>query len=336
MDVISMNYQTRFYPRDHKQHPHQVLLGSETHVNQRNLDSRVAHADGSGNQWFGTRNYFTNQYYDYVAGQFVWAGFDYLGEAGAWPSKGSRKNLISTTGFRKPISYYIQTLYTDSPMVRIAVADPAYSADREKYGHFDWLALGAHWNWPPQYDSMRVYTFANVPEVELLLNGRSLGVKKLKDYPQRIIDWEVPNRPGILKAVAERDGKVLASWQLETTGPAVKLELTGLQTLKDNGEDISSIEVDALDAEGRRVPENGRVVRFKVTGAGTLAGVDNGDLDSPEAFQADHRELRDGRCLLIVKSGRQPGKIQVTAEAEGLHPAALTIEVKKAARPPVL
>jgi beta-galactosidase len=336
MDVISMNYQTRFYPRDHTQHPRQVLLGSETHVNQRNLDSKVDHADGSANQWFGTRNYFTNKYYDYVGGQFIWAGFDYLGEAGPWPSKGSRKNLISTTGFRKPISYYIQTLYTDSPMVRLAVANPAYSADREKYDRSDWLALSAHWNWPPEYDSLRVYTFSNAPEVELLVNGKSLGTKRLKDYPQRIIDWEVPNSPGTLKAVAKKDGKVVASWKLQTTGPAVQLKLSGLERLKDNGEDISSIEVDAVDAAGRRVPEDGREVHFTVEGAGSLAGVDNGDLDSPEAFQAHHRQLRDGRCLVLVKSGRNPGVIKVTARAEGLRPATKTITVRKAGRPAVL
>jgi len=329
MDVISMNYQTRFYPRDHRQHPDQVLLGSETHVNQRNLASPAAN-NGKGNQWFGTRNYYTNKYYDYVGGQFVWAGFDYLGEAGPWPSKGNRKNLIAMTGFRKPISYYIQSLYTDSTLVRIAVADPAYHADREKYDRHDWLALKSDWDWSPKYDSLRVYTFSNAPEVELILNGKSLGVKKLKDYPERIIYWEVANHPGTLKAIAKRDGKIVATHELQTTGPAVKLKLIPDQKiLNANGEDLSHIKVVAVDDEGRRVPEDGRMIHFTIQGEGTITGVDNGDLDTSEKFKADKRELRDGRCLVIVKSKRDTGSIQLIAHAEGLKDVAVELKVGK-------
>lgn len=336
MDVISMNYQTRFYPRDHLQHPHQVLLGSETHVNQRNLGAPGAPNDGSGNQWFGTRDYRTGRYVSYVAGQFIWAGFDYLGEAGSWPSKGSRKNLIETTGFRKPFSYYIQSLYTDSPLVRIAVADPAFSADRQKYVGSDWLALASHWDWKPQYDSLRVYVFTNQPEAVLTLNGQSLGVKKQSDFPEKILYWEVPNRPGVLRASALSRGKTVATHTLETPERPARLLLTAdRDSLAADGEDLSHIEVRLVDASGRRVPETGRMVRFTITGPGTIAGVDNGDLDSPEAFQAKERTLQKGRCLVIVRTLRQAGTIRVQARADGLPESSLVIPVSPSAGPPV-
>jgi beta-galactosidase len=337
MGVISMNYQTRFYPRDHKEHPHQVLLGSETHVNQRNLASLHAPGDGSSNQWFGTRDYRTNQYFNYVGGQFIWAGFDYLGEAGPWPSKGSRKNLIETTGFRKPFSYYIQSLYTDTPLVHIAVADPHYYADRAKYGGFDWLALRSDWDWSPRFDSLRVYTFSNQPQVELILNGKSLGTRSLRDYPQRIISWEVPNSPGVLEAVAKRDGKVVTTHILQTTGAAVRLVLSPDRTTLDgSGEDLSFITVKAVDARGRTVPENGRVIHFRVSGPATLAGVDNGDMDSPESFTSDHRSLRNGKCLVIIRSAARPGTVTMTATADGLAEAKTLLEVNTVSGPHTL
>jgi hypothetical protein len=113
MDVISMNYQTRFYARDHEQHPNQVLLGSEVHLHQVNLNTPRDPKDNSGNQWWGTRDYATGEYFPYVAGQFIWAGVDYLGESEGWPSKGYRTTLVSMTNLRKPWSYFIQSLYTD-------------------------------------------------------------------------------------------------------------------------------------------------------------------------------------------------------------------------------
>jgi beta-galactosidase len=330
MDVISMNYQTKFYPRDHEQHPSQVLLGSETHVHQLNLNDSNQPNDGTGNQWFGTRDYVTNNYYNYVGGQFIWAGFDYLGEAGAWPSKGNRKNLIETTGFRKPFSFYIQSLYTDSSLVRIAVANPAFDGNKKKYDNSDWLALNSEWDWAPQNDSLRVYTFTNAPEVELSLNGKTLGKKRLTDYPNRIITWEVPNKPGVLKAVAFDGTKQVATHELKTTGVAVKLQLIAdKKTLSANGEDVSFIEVKAVDANGNRVSENGQRIQFSIEGAGVIAGVDNGDLDSREAFQSNHRELRDGRCLVIVRSDRKAGKIVLTATAEGLKETSVELNVQQ-------
>jgi len=337
MDVISMNYQTRFYARDHGQHPNQMLLGSETHLHQVELDDPRQPNDGSGNQWFGTRDYRTNQYYPYVVGQFTWAGFDYLGEAGAWPSKGNRRNLIEMTGFRKPFSYYEQSLYTDTPMVAIAVANPDFRENRRKYDNVDWLSLASHWNWPATLPTLRVYTFTNATSVELRLNGKSLGEKRTADSPNRIIAWEVPNQPGTLEAIAKNNGVQVATYTLKTAGKATHLVLIPDRTRIDaSGEDLANIEVRLEDANGIVVPDDASEVQFSISGAGKIAAVDNGDLDSPESFHANQRQTRQGRCLVIVQSARQPGAIQVTAHVDGLPEATVNIDSQAVAGPATL
>lgn len=328
MDVIGMNYQTRFYARDHLQHPNQVLIGSETHLHQLNdLNAPVNANDGSGNQWFGTRDYFTNQYVPYVAGQFTWAAFDYLGEAGPWPSKGSRLNLIHTTGFRKPFSYYEQSLYTDSPMVWIAVDNPDFAKNPAKYERANWNALESHWTWPKELKTLRVYTFTNCPSVELLLNGKSLGVKQLADYADRIITWDVPNEPGTLQAIAKKDGASVSTNELKTAGKPVEILLLPDKTgLVASGQDLSHIEARLVDSEGTIVPNPIALIHFEVSGPGVIAGVDNGDLDSPEPFKSNQRETRDGHCLVIVQSTSDAGKIHLTARAEGLPVAEVELD----------
>jgi beta-galactosidase len=333
MDVIAMNYQTRFYARDHSQHPNQVLIGSETHLHQLNdLNAPVNANDGSGNQWFGTRDYFTNQYVPYVVGQFTWAAFDYLGEAGSWPSKGSRHNLIYSTGFRKPFSYYEQSLYTDSPMVSIAIDNPDYVKNPAKYGDANWNALESHWTWPKELKTLRVYTFTNCPSVELLLNGRSLGVKQLADFADRIISWDVPNEPGTLHAIAKKDGASLATNELKTAGKPVKILLIPDKTdLAASGQDLVHLEARMVDSEGTIVPNVTTLIHFVMSGTGVIAGVDNGDLDSPEPFKSNQRETRGGHCLVIVQSTTDAGKIHLTARAEGFPASEIEIDSHPAA-----
>lgn len=328
MDVISMNYQTRWYPRDHQQHPDQVLLGSEVHLHQRNLGAPTDPKDGSGNQWFGTRDYATNEYYPYVAGQFIWAGFDYLGEAREWPSKGYRDALLNTCGFRKPFSWYHQSLYTDRPLVHIGVENPDYRRNPRRYGSGNWAALVSHWNLPAEQKTARVYTFTNAPAVRLLLNGKALGEKRLADFADRIIYWDVPNEPGTLRAVALQDGQSVAEHELKTAGKPARLQLLpDRRSLQPSGQDLAHVEVRVVDEAGVPVPGLTSRVQFTVSGSGKLAGVDNGDLDSAEDFHGAAREFRDSRCLAIVQSGRAAGKIRLVAKVDGLPVVGVEFEV---------
>lgn len=331
MDVVSENYQTVFYARDHEKYPNKVLLGGEVEEVRTDLepkDDRTA--------WFATRDSVTNKYYDYVAGQFIWAGVDYLGESWRWPRKGFGNNLITTAGFRTSFSPYVQSLYSDDPMVAIAVEDPRY--DSVPLGYFQgWHVQGAHWNWADATKPLKVFTYTNAPVVELLLNGKSLGEKRLADFANRIMYWEVPFAPGTLRALAKNDGKVVATYELKTAGKPAAVELKPDRgQLQASGEDLSFVEVRLVDADGVVVPNVPTEVHFEVSGPGIIAGVDNGDLDSLEPYKGNQRETRDGRCLVILQSKRESGTIHLRARADGLPETSVDIDVRPGGGPPTL
>lgn len=329
MDVISMNYQTRFYTRDHEQHPNQVLLGSEVHLHQVNLNTPRPASDNSGNQWWGTRDYATGKYFPYVAGQFIWAGVDYLGESEGWPSKGYRTTLVSMTGVRKPWSYFIQSLYTDEPMVYIAVDNPDFAKQPKRDAGGNFVALRSDWNLPADLPTARVYTFTNVETVELLLNGKSLGTKRAADYADHIILWDVPNQPGTVTAIARSAGKEVARYEIQSAGAPVKLQLVpDRSTVDATGQDLSFVSVEAVDANGHIVPGAADKVTCEVSGPGTLAAVDNADLDSPEVFKTNQRRLYGGRALAIVQSARETGTIHLVAHADNFPAASIDISVR--------
>ncbi|MFA7368438.1 MAG: glycoside hydrolase family 2 TIM barrel-domain containing protein [Kiritimatiellales bacterium] len=310
MDVVSCNYTHRFFERDHRKYPGLVFMLSEIGT------------DGSGEGWFD---------YDhaYTAGQFYWGGIDYIGESFGWPCKGWFRGLIDLAGFRKPASYYVESFYSDKPMVHVTVKEP-------KAGHnivwndvnLNWEFLADSWNWP-EGQKMKVFTYSNGDTVELFLNGRSLGTKKMADCPKMKMLWDVPFEPGTLKAVAYRDGKISAEHQLQTAGKAVRLVLeSDRPALKADGLDLAHITVKTVDADGIVVPDASQKICFAVTGAGTNAGADNGNMNSGELWQADERSAYNGRALLVVRSDRHPGMITVKATAEGLESAELKMSAQ--------
>ncbi len=332
MDVITMNYQTQNYARDHVQHPDQVFLGGEVYIHQfHNLNLHGRAVDSSASAWFATRDSVTNAYSPYVAGQFIWAGIDYLGESRRWlwPQKGNDKNLINTCGWRKPISYFIQSLYSDEPLVRIAVDPPDFERNFRKYCGRNWNGLNSHWTWPAEIKTLRVYTFTNADQVELILNGKSLGEKRLADFGEHIIHWDVPNEPGTLEAVARINGTVVATHNLKTSGLAARLQLiSDRDQLEASGQDLAYVEARMVDESGNIVPHMQTGILFRISGPGFIAGVDNGDLDSQEEFKAWKRQLRGGHCLAIVQSTREPGVIRLRAGWGGMEEESIEIEVK--------
>ena len=212
-------------------------------------------------------------------------------------------------------------------MVRIVVFDPSGKDVPGKQG-WGWPQMASHWNWMGAGKSLKVATFANCPAVELLLNGKSLGDKKLVDFPDRIITWEVPNQAGTLRVVGRTNGKAVCAHELKTAGQPTQLLLSPDRSrLLADGHDLSHLEVNLRDADALLVPDADRLVRFEIKGPGTILAVDNGDLNSDEAYQGDRRTTKAGRCLVIVRASRQPGQILVTAAAAGLAPATTAIEV---------
>jgi beta-galactosidase len=247
----------------------------------------------------------------FVAGTFVWTGFDYRGEPQplAWPSTGSSFGCMDQCGFPKTAFYIHQAEWvTDRPV----------------------LQLIPHWNWPGQEGKpVKVMAITNAAEVELRLNGRPVGDRTRVDPIDVTATWQVPYAPGKLEAVGYRDGKEVSRVAVETTGDPVALRLVpDRSALADDGRDAMPVTVQAVDAQGRVVPTAHPSAVFTASASGRVIGVANGDPIDHEPDTADRRTLYNGLAQVILQStagGTQP--ITLTAEADGLRAAALTVMV---------
>jgi beta-galactosidase len=246
----------------------------------------------------------------WVFGEFVWTGFDYLGEPTPyeWPSRSSYFGIVDLAGFPKDRFYLYQSRWTRQPMVHLL----------------------PHWNWEPRKDEpaplVPVWAYSNCQSVELFLNGRSLGEKRFADTADLHVAWEVPWEAGELKAVAKNDGRKVCEDVVRTAGPAVRMELTpDRRVIRADGCDLSYVTVRMLDKDGNVVPNAANMVRFKVTGAGRLEGVDNGDPTSMLSLKGNFMNAFHGLCLAVVKGGRKAGKITLIAACDGLPDTELMI-----------
>ena len=267
-----------------------------------------------------------------VLGEFVWTGFDYLGEPTPyfmgndpkdWPSRSSYFGTVDLAGFPKDRYYLYQSRWTTEPMVHVL----------------------PHWNWPGyEGKNIPVMAYTNCDEVELFVNGKSLGRKQRFSEPVTLpvgqntskdlkfaskyrLEWNVPYEPGSLKLVGYKDGKVAATDEVRTAGAPSQIELVpDRRAIQADGQDLSFITVRIVDAKGVVCPLADNLVQFKVTGAGRVAAVDNGNPATTEPFQADYRKAFNGLALLIVRSnGGQSGAIQVTASSAGLASASVLL-----------
>lgn len=189
--------------------------------------------------------------------------------------------------------------------------------------------MARHWNFPGCEERLlRIETPTNCETVELLLEGKSLGVRRAADYPNRTILWYVPYAPGALRAVGRNGAAVAAEDEIRTAGEAAALELrVDHPALAADGQDAACVEVEIVDEAGVVVPTADRPVTFAVSGAGRLLGTDNGDLRGPEPYAGPVRTTRGGRCLAVVQAGREAGVITVTATAAGLPPVTVPVTV---------
>jgi beta-galactosidase len=247
----------------------------------------------------------------WVAGEFVWTGFDYIGEPTpyGWPSRSSYFGIVDLAGFPKDRYYLYQSVWRTEPVVHLL----------------------PHWNWPGfEGRPIPVWCITNCDSVELFLNDKSLGEKKLDRQTSLHVEWPVPYQPGTLRAVGRRGGAVVQRDEVATAGPAVKLVLKPDRAkIAADGDDLSFVEVQVVDKEGRVCPSADHLVRFKLDGGASIAGVDNGDPTNHEPFKADRHKVFHGLGLVVVKATRTPGKAMLRAESEGLEAADVVIESMK-------
>lgn len=311
MDVVSVNYMERFFSRDHEKYPGMIFILSE------------AFSNGGAKAWFSYDRSF-------VAGQFYWGGIEYHGEA-KWPKKGWFRGHVDRCCFRKPISYYLEATYSDNPMIHIAVYNEKnVFSDIWNDVKLELRDMESHWNWKPG-EKLKLATYTNCETVELFLNNVSQGTRRLKSCPEMLMEWEIDFAPGALKAVGRNNGEVAATHELCTAGKPTKIRLVpDREQLLANGLDLAHIAVEVTDENGTIVPYAENTVKFDVSGAAINAGVDNGDLESDELWQADCRKVHKGRALIVVRSKREYGKVTIKAEAETLTTAIVNLPVNRA------
>jgi len=300
LDIVGYNYQEPRYPADHAKFPRRIILGSE---NGHRFDDWTVACDN-----------------DYVLGQFLWTGIDYLGEAYEWPNRASDFGLLDLCGFKKPNAWFRQSLWNDQPMVYLCA-----SSGDAKWG-FSRMHGEESWNWPSNATvTVRCYTTCS--EVQLTLNGKPVGTKRLSDAVHGALTWEVPFEPGVLKAAGRNNGSACCEFDLKTAGPAQHIELLpDVKELRADGRDICHIEFRIADAQGVRVPDATTEVTFVADGPAELLGIENGDLNSPATGKDPVRNAYRGRGLAILQSRAVPGKITVTATSLGLDSASVVLD----------
>lgn len=325
VDVQGCNYlKTGNMDQFHPQFPQQPVLYSES---ASTLSTRGIYAndvakgyvsayDVNAPSWGNTAedNWVHCLERPYVAGTFVWTGFDYRGEPTpyGWPCISSHFGILDMCGFPKDNFYYYQAWWTEQPVLHVL----------------------PHWNWPERLgETIPVWVHSNCEEVELFLNRRSLGRQRVT--PGRHLEWQVTYAPGTLLAKAFRGGRKLLETTVETAGaPAAIRLLADRDALYADGEDALQVTVQIVDAAGRVVPTADALVAFKLSDNALLLGVGNGDPSSHENDKAGARRAFNGLCAAVVQAGLKPGVITLDATAPGLLPARLQLTARRRARRP--
>ena len=323
-EVNSYNYRYMYFPGDMKRYPEKTFYQSEASVAA-----------------MGPNFYEMDR--DKVIGLAYWGAIDYLGESMGWPVKGWNQGVFDLSLQPKPDAYFVKSMFTDEPTVHIGVIE-------KSGGNIQWNGinvsagkLSENWN-REAGEQVSLYTYTNGDEVELFLNGKSLGVKKNSNDPKlrARIKWDnIAYAPGTLVAVAKKNGKVVARHQIETTGEAVALKLVpDVETWHADGKDLMHVRIYAVDKKGRRVlnMKDAKAfdkLTFTVKGDANIVAVDNGNISSDELHigktqleKTIQRNLFQGSALVILRAGDKPGKIELSVAGEKMKAKKLVLNTK--------
>ena len=323
-EVNSYNYRYMYFPGDSKRYPEKIFYQSEASVAAMGPN-------------------FYEMDLDKVIGLAYWGAIDYLGESMGWPIKGWNQGVFDLSLQPKPDAYFVKSMFTDEPTVHIGVIE-------KSGGNIQWNGinvsagkLSENWN-REAGEQVSLYTYTNGDEVELFLNGKSLGVKKNSNDPKlrARIKWDnIAYAPGTLVAVAKKNGKVVARHQIETTGEAVALKLVpDAENWHADGKDLMHVRIYAVDKKGRRVlnVKDAKAfdkLTFQVKGDANIVAVDNGNIASDELHigktqleKTIQRNLFQGSALVILRAGNKPGKIELSVVGEKMKAKKLVLNTK--------
>ena len=341
LDIVGYNYVDRWHERrelyfsqDKLAHPDWKMVGTESVSNRgiRGLynigtDSTLVRPDYNSRMIRAEQLWKFEALHDYVIGDFMWTGIDYLGEA-RWPSKNASSGVIDMCGFPKDGYYFYQSQWTDEPVLHIF----------------------PHWNWKGRENQVfPVLAYTNCDTVELFLNGRSFGAKSY-EFPRQgnadswnsyaspylqtttadlHLSWDVPYEAGTIKVVGRKNGRVVTD-EITTAGEPASIRLTADRSvIKADAMDVAHIKVEILDENGLVVPTANNRIKFMVDGEGSLKGVDNGNPFDHGSFLADERDAFNGLALALIQSTRETGKIILRAGSEGLRGYTIEIQTVK-------
>lgn len=318
-EVNSYNYRYMYFPGDMKRYPEKIFYQSE------------ASTEAMGPNFFEME-------LDKVMGLAYWGAVDYLGESLGWPLKGWNKGVFDMTMLPKPDAYFVKSMFSDEPLVHIGIIEKAGTDTQWNGINVATQRLSENWN-RTQGEQLSLYTYTNADEVELLLNGRSLGVRKNDADPKlrNRIRWDaVPYEPGTLVAVARKAGKVVARHQLATTGEAVALRLEPeSRCWQADGKDLQFVRVTATDRKGRRVLSAHQLLQIELKGEADIVAVGNGDMASSELPVGDKqlashasRSLYEGAACIVLRSRRQAGKVELKVKSGKLSVGSLRINIQ--------
>lgn len=321
-DLSGYNYLEARLISEHAEHPERKMIVTEELPYWSGEEGNIR-AYTPLNPWNRVRDN------DFIAGGFIWSGVDYLGEA-TEPSKGWPNGLFDICMFEKARAGYHRAVWSESPVVRIAVRDDAVDVE---YGRdlWQWPVLKDDWTFPENQIGrmVEVQTFTNCEEVEMYCGEKLMGRHRTADFSNNTISWFMPYAPGSLKAIGYIDGKAVAEHMLFTTGEVTDFTLEpDRSVLKTDGQDLSHIAVILVDANGNRVQNDERTVKVSVEGSATLMAVDSGELRvQADSFDRNEVLTQYGRALAVVRTTRDSSPATVTVSVEGL--GTKTVELTK-------
>ena len=323
-EVNSYNYRYMYFPGDMKRYPEKTFYQSEASVAA-----------------MGPNFYEMDR--DKVLGLAYWGTIDYLGESMGWPVKGWNQGVFDLSLQPKPDAYFVKSMFSEEPVVHIGIIE-------KSGGNIQWNGINVSAgklseNWNREVgEKVSLYTYTNADEVELFLNGKSLGVRKNSEAPKlrARIKWDdIAYAPGVLLAVARKNGKVVARHQIETTGEAVALKLVpDIETWHADGKDLMHVRIYAVDKKGRRVlnVKDAKAfdkLTFTVKGDANIVAVDNGNIASDELHigktqleKSIQSNLFQGSALVILRAGDKPGKIELSVAGEKMKAKKLVLNTK--------
>jgi beta-galactosidase len=337
LDIVGLNYHHEVYKGFEKYFPGQKFIGTENmsalatrgsynfpsdsifhwpekspqrFVEKGNADYTVSAYDQVSAYWGSTHEetWKIIKKYDFLSGLFIWSGFDYLGEPTPypWPARSSYFGIVDLAGFPKDVYYMYQSEWAVRPVLHIF----------------------PHWNWQPgQLVDIWAY-YNNADEVELFLNGKSLGVRKKLNNDLHVM-WRVPFERGTIKAISRKNGKIVLTKQISTAGRPAKIILFGdRKILNANGKDLCFVTVKVLDKNGNLVPDADKVIHFTISGEGKIAATDNGYQADTTLFKTSERKCWKGMALAIIQSSEKKGNITFRASADGIQSAFLSLKTQ--------